>query len=96
MNLEIQIQTIFVSVILGMFSSLVFNVFYRLLYSKYIITKILSNLIYSLTIFTLFFYVLFIVNNGVVHIYFILLFIIGFIIGNLNLKKIRKYIKKSN
>lgn len=95
MNLEIQIQSITASFIYGFFSSLIFNLTYFLLYSKNLFVKMIFNMIYVICIFLLFFFVLFLINNGVVHIYFIILFIGGFVIGNYNFKKIRIINKKS-
>lgn len=90
MNLEIQIQSLIVSFIYGMFSSLIYNFIYPVLYSKNKVIKIITNLLYSFLIYSLFFNLLYLINNGVVHIYFVLLFIMGFIIGNMKTKKIRK------
>ena len=89
MNLEIQIQSLIVSFIFGMFSSLLYNVFYFLLYNNKLFIKILSNLTYSILLSLLYFYILYLINNANLHIYFLLLLIIGFIIGNKKTKKIR-------
>ena len=96
MDLEVQIQSVFVSVIIGMISSTFYNIFYFLINNRNLLLKVLSNIIYSFIVFTMFFYVLFLVNNGIVHIYFIMLFIFGFVVGNINMKKIRIDLKKSN
>ena len=95
MNLEIQIQSIIVSFVYGMFSSLIYNLSYFLLYNRIYLIKIISNILYVLGINSLFFYILFLINSGVLHIYFVFLFFIGFLIGNYNTKKIRIELKKS-
>ena len=94
MTLETQIQSIFVSFIYGMFSSLIYNFIYQVLYCNNNLLKIITNLLYSLIVFSLFFYLLYLINYGSVHIYFVLLFILGFIIGNKKTKKIRFVFKK--
>ena len=96
MNLEIQIQSLFSTFIYGMFVSLLYNLSYFLLYSRSIIKKIIFNFIYSFIVFSSYFTILLIINNGIVHIYHILLLILGFIIGNKKTKKIRTDLKKSN
>ena len=95
MDLEIQIQSIFFSFVYGMFSSLLFNVLHKALYSCNRIIRLISNFIFILFIFSLYFYLLYLINCGVVHIYFVILFILGFIIGNYKTKKIRFVLKKS-
>lgn len=96
MNLEIQIQSIVVSLIYGMFSSFVYNIFYFILNCKSKIFKFFFNFIYSITIFTTYYIILFIINYGIIHIYFVSLFILGFLSGNNKLKKIRIELKKSD
>ena len=96
MDLEIQIQSITTSFVYGMFSSLVYNIIYFLLYSKSKIIMIMFNFFYTIVIFLLFFYIMLCINNGIIHIYFIFLLILGFIFGNIKLRKIRINIKSNN
>ena len=95
MNIEIQIQSIIVSFVYGMFSSLIYNLLYLFLYSNNNILRIISNLLYTFFIFTLFFYLMLLINNASIHPYFILVFITGFIFGNYKIKEIRICSKKN-
>ena len=95
MNIEIQIQSIVVSAIYGLLSSFIYNFLYFLLYNKYIIIRLLFNFIFSIVINSMLFLLLYFINNGVVHIYFVIIFLFGFYIGNKNTNKIRFDLKKS-
>lgn len=89
MILEIQIQSLIVSFVYGMFAALIYNLIYFLLYNKNTFIKVTSNLVFSIFLSILYFYLLYLINNAALHIYFILMLITGFIISNKNIKKIR-------
>ena len=82
MNLELQIQSIIVSTIYGMFISLLYNLFYKVLFPKNKIIKLFTNLLFNISISIMFFCIMYLINKGIIHIYFIFLTVIGFIIGN--------------
>ena len=94
MNLEIQIQSLIVSAVYGYFESLFYNLFYFILYNKNKIISLISCLIFNIFFSLMFYNILYIINNGVVHIYFISLFVLGFITGNHIFKRVRKEVKK--
>ena len=94
MNLETQIQSLVVSFVYGMFSSLLYNIFYFCLYMNNKIIRVIINILFSITIFSLFFFLMLIINKASYHPYFILLYLTGFLIGNKKLKVIRIYPKK--
>ena len=95
MNLEIQIQSLFVSFVYGLFVSLLFNLLYYLLFYKRKIICIICDLIFNISLFSLFFYIMYLINNANIHPYFLGLLITGFFVGNHNLKKLRIIVKNN-
>lgn len=89
MTLELQIQTLISSFVCGLFYSLTYNILYRFLYSKNKGVKFLSNILYTSIHVLIYFMLLMAINNCYFHIYFVMMLIIGFIIGNNTTKKIR-------
>ena len=89
MNLEIQIQSIVASISYGLFISLLFNLLHRWIICSNLFLRYLFNIIFSIIISTIYFIMLYIVNNGVISYYFLLSVIIGFFIGNRKTKKLR-------
>lgn len=90
MTLEIQIQALLFSLVFGMFFALVFNIFYKQLFCGKIIFKMISNSIFVTGNVILYFCLLKIINDGIMHPYFLIMLFIGFIIGNKKTKSIRK------
>lgn len=89
MSLDIQIKTLFFSLLFG----LIFNVFVTLL-SKFIYNKkkyiqIISTLLLTLFSTITYFVVLQKLNEAIIHPYFLIMFIIGYGLTNI-LKKIIK------
>lgn len=91
MNLEIQIQSLIFSLVFGMFFSLMFNLFYKRLFCGKLILRVVTNLIFITINTLLYFEILRMINNGIIHLYFIIAMIIGFVLGNVKTKVIRKY-----
>lgn len=91
MNLEIQIQSLIFSFVFGLYFSLLFNLFYKFLFKDKKIYTLLINLIFVLMNIILYFILLKVINNGILHMYFIGLLFLGFIIGNRQTRKLRKY-----
>ncbi|MBQ7137210.1 MAG: hypothetical protein IJO43_04470 [Bacilli bacterium] len=90
MSLEIQIQSLIVSFIFGMFFSVLFNLFYKFLFIRKKIIKITVNFLFITITTLLYFSVLCIINSGIIHSYFIIMLILGFWIGNKKSRRIRK------
>lgn len=80
MDLIVQIQSLFLSFLYGIFFALTFNIFYRFIFTRFIFINIIVDILYSLFIFGLYFYLLYIVNNGIFHLYFLFMLFIGFFI----------------
>lgn len=89
MDLEIQLQSLITSLIYGMYLSLIYNILYKYLYSNNIFIKITWNIMFSVIHALIYFQFMKLINEGIIHIYFIVLLIIGFIIGNKKTKLIR-------
>lgn len=89
MELEIQIQSLALSFFYGLFISLIFNLLYFLFFHENKLIKITLTFIFIFLIISLYFYLLFIINGGIVNFYFIIFSIIGFYIGNLKVRRIR-------
>lgn len=78
MKLIIQIQSIAVSFIFGIIFSLLYNLLYYLLFTKYKLINIITNMFFSLVMFGIYFILLYHINNGIFHCYFIGVFILSF------------------
>ncbi len=89
MNLEIQIQSLISSFVYGLYISLMYNIFYKYLYSKKVIIKVLLNCLFTIINSLTYFFILMLINKGTIHIYFLISLISGFLIGNKSTKKIR-------
>lgn len=82
MTLKIQIISLIVSFLYGIFFSFLLNINYKLIYNNNKFIKIIGTLIFVLFNSLLYFLILLKINNGIVHIYCILALIIGFVIYN--------------
>jgi len=91
MSLEVQIQSLIYSFVFGVFFSYTVNLNYRYLFSSKKVFKIIMNLLFVLVHVLLYFILLRKINSGVLHIYFLLMIIFGFLFGNYYSRKIRKY-----
>lgn len=89
MNLELQIQSLSISFTYGLFLSLTYNLLYFLLYYKNKIMKIIFNIIFTLLNVLLYFNIMLLINNGSIHIYFLIILIVGFFVGNAKTRSIR-------
>lgn len=89
MSLIVQIQSLFYSFLYGLFASILFNLCYKGLFYKNIIIRVLFNLIFCITLYVLYFYLLYKINNGILHLYFFITLYLGFYIYNRLFVKIR-------
>jgi len=90
MTLEVQIQSLITSLVFGMYLSLIYNLFYKSLHKKNIIKRTFNCLSYSIINSIIYFYLMYLINYGAIHIYFIFILIIGSVISNNKTKKIRR------
>lgn len=89
MNLELQIQSLISSFVYGMYLSLTYNLLYKYLYANINVVKIITNALYTIINVIIYFLLLQFINEGIVHPYFLICLLIGFIIGNRTTRKIR-------
>lgn len=81
MSLKIQIISLLVSFIYGIFTFFVYNYISQFLFSTKIVNKILSNLIFVLFMTLLYFLVMVKINYAVIHPYFLGVFAVGFLLS---------------
>lgn len=90
-NLGLQIYSIIYTYLYGILCSLLVNLFYRFLFFKKQIWKIIFNLGFAFLLSSLYFFFLELINHGYIHFYFLLVFILGFLTTfSLFKKNIRK------
>lgn len=77
MSLRIQFLSFIVSFVFGFFLNILINFFSNLIYSKNIYLKIFSTIVFCLINSMLYFWILLKINYGYVHIYFLLLLLLG-------------------
>ena len=88
MDLDIQIKTLVISFVFGMILSYIIKSQYKYFFDSKIIFKILLSIIFTFDVVLIYFLILRFINNGIFHIYFIFMIIIGYILG-INLTKKR-------
>ncbi len=89
MILSTQIKSFIISFIYGIIYAALFNLNYKVLFFNKKSLIILTNIFFNFDIFLLYFLLLKMINNGVVHIYFLMLLLLGFVVGNKSTKKLR-------
>lgn len=89
MILSTQIKSFIISFIYGIIYATLFNLNYKVLFFNKKSLIILTNIFFNFDIFLLYFLLLRMINNGVVHIYFLMLLLLGFVVGNKSTKKLR-------
>ncbi len=94
MILKIQILSLSYSFLYGIFFSFMTTLNYSLLYNDTNYIKIISSALFIVNNVLLYFILLQKINNGILHIYLIITFILGIVVEiNIN-KLIAKHIKK--
>ena len=80
MNLKIQIISLAFSFLYGVVFSLLVNINYRFLFTKRLFYKIVVTFVFIIDMALLYFIFIKMINNGIIHIYFLLMIILGFYI----------------
>lgn len=93
MNLVIQIKSICVSFLFGIGLSFLINVNYSFLFSGKKIVKIIGNLLFSFDMALLYFICIKKINQGIIHPYFYILILAGFLLTFSKTVKVRKWFK---
>lgn len=78
MELNTQIMSLIFSFGYGIIVSYLFNLNYNFIYKSGILYKVVINILFCVNLGLIYFLLLKIINNGVVHIYFVLMFLLGF------------------
>lgn len=94
MVLTIQVYSLLFSFFYGMFFYFLLEINYKFLYNDKFIFKFIYTLVFILFNTLLYFVCLKRINNGVVHIYFLLVILLGYIIAKFLLKKIIRLHKR--
>ena len=79
-DLSIQIKSILVSFLFGMFLKLIISMNYKFLFYTKGIIKVLGNLFFVIDLVFIYFLILRYVNNGIMHYYFIIFIVLGFLL----------------
>ncbi len=78
MNLSTQILSLLFSFGYGIIVSYLFNLNYNFIYKTSLLYKIVINILFSINLGLIYFLLIKVINYGVVHIYFVLMFLLGF------------------
>ena len=91
MSLKVQILSLIVSFIYGVFFNILLNINYKIIYNENKFIQITGSFLFVIANSLLYFYILLKVNNGVVHIYCLLMLLLGYLImKKINIRKILK------
>ena len=78
MNLSTQILSLLFSFGYGIIVSYLFNLNYNFIYKTSLLYKIVINILFCINLGLIYFLLIKVINYGVVHIYFVLMFLLGF------------------
>ena len=87
MSLDIQIKTIIISILFGIFLNYFLLINKKIIYNKNIYVKIIGTLSITFLLTLLYFLLIQNINNGVFHIYELICVLIGYIVIALKNKK---------
>lgn len=87
MSLKLQIISLIVSFIYGIFFSKLLKINYKIIYNNKKSIKIIGTFIFIIVNSLLYFYILLKINNGIIHIYLFLSLLFGYIIENVKIIK---------
>lgn len=78
MDLDTQILSIIFSFIYGIVVSYIYNLNYNFIYNTSTLYKIVINILFCINLGLIYFLLIRVINHGVIHIYFVLVFLLGF------------------
>lgn len=90
MNLKIQLLSLIFSFVYGIFFSLLLKFNNKILFFSNYFIKIVSNFLFMLDVALCYFLIIKYINNGILHIYFLILFFGGWLFGNFVLDRFLK------
>lgn len=91
MELSVQIQSFLFSFVFGFLFSYVVNLAYKNLFSKKLLFQIIWNFFIAIGGSLLYFFGMKAINHAVLHLYFYMMVVIGYLVGNLFSKSARRY-----
>lgn len=94
MNLNIQLYSFICSFLYGVVFYFFLNIFNKIVIKMNVIFRFVLSFVYIILMSSLYFIMLLFVNNGVVHIYFLLLILVGYMIAYLFSVKLFTHLKK--
>ena len=80
MDLKLQILSILFSFGYGIISSYLYNLNYNFIHDTSILYKLVINILFCVNLGLIYFILIKVINYGVVHIYFVFSFIVGFVL----------------
>ncbi len=93
MSLDTQIISLLFSFGYGIFVSYLFNFNYNFIYLSSLLYRIVINILFTTDLALVYFLLIKVINYGVIHIYFVFAFLLGFILFVNRYKFLRKLIK---
>lgn len=93
MNYKLQIISFIVSFLFGIFFYLTSLLNYKIIKKHSKVIKYLITFVYIIDISLLYVLLMYKVNYGIIHIYFIIVLFLGFLFGNKYCKYLRKFCK---
>ena len=93
MNYKIQLISFLFSFIFGGFFYLTSKLNYRLIWKFSVLFRYLITIVYILDIALLYIMFMYRINNGIIHIYFLLMLFFGFFVTGIFSKKLKKICK---
>jgi len=90
MSLSVQIISFIYSFFYGVFFEILLDINKKFIYSSKVVVKIISSFLFILFNSLLYFIILLKINNGYLHIYFLLCILLGYIV----MCKVKKFIFK--
>jgi len=82
MQLNIQIYSFISSFLFGCLFYILLDLFYKFVEKMKIILKIIISFIFIMLMASLYFVLMLFINNGVIHIYFLFMILVGYIFVN--------------
>lgn len=93
MDLKLQILSILFSFGYGIISSYLYNLNYNFIHDTTILYKLVINILFCVNLGLIYFILIKVINYGVVHIYFVFSFIVGFVLFVNKYKLLRNVFK---
>ena len=80
MDLKLQILSILFSFGYGIISSYLYNLNYNFIHNTTMLYKLVINILFCVNLGLIYFILIKIINYGVVHVYFVFSFVVGFVL----------------